>query len=117
VQQRFEDLGTPLIDVEFVVLDFETTGGSPADDRVTEVGAVKIRGGEVIGTFQTLVAAQSWVLSYTPKVHSSHWGFTFRSTWQRSSAFGAGHSVLTHTSTRRMLDLERTFAILSPAKG
>lgn len=55
VQQRFEDLGTPLIDVEFVVLDLETTGGSPADDRVTEVGAVKIRGGEVIGTFQTLV--------------------------------------------------------------
>jgi DNA polymerase III subunit epsilon len=55
VQQRFEDLGTPLIDVEFVVLDLETTGGSPTDDRVTEVGAVKIRGGEVIGTFQTLV--------------------------------------------------------------
>jgi len=55
VQQRFDDLGTPLIDVEFVVLDFETTGGSPADDRVTEVGAVKIRGGEVLGTFHTLV--------------------------------------------------------------
>jgi len=55
VQQRFEDLGTSLIDVEFVVLDLETTGGSPTDDRVTEVGAVKIRGGEVIGTFQTLV--------------------------------------------------------------
>jgi DNA polymerase-3 subunit epsilon len=55
VQQRFDDLGTPLIDVEFVVLDLETTGGSPTDDRVTEVGAVKIRGGEVIGTFQTLV--------------------------------------------------------------
>jgi DNA polymerase III subunit epsilon len=55
VQQRFEDLGTPLIDVEFVVLDFETTGGSPTNDRLTEVGAVKIRGGEVIGTFQTLV--------------------------------------------------------------
>jgi DNA polymerase-3 subunit epsilon len=55
VQQRFEDLSTPLIDVEFVVLDLETTGGSPADDRVTEVGAVKIRGGEVTGTFQTLV--------------------------------------------------------------
>jgi DNA polymerase III subunit epsilon len=55
VQQRFDDLGTPLIDVEFVVLDLETTGGSPANDRVTEVGAVKIRGGEVLGTFHTLV--------------------------------------------------------------
>jgi len=55
IQQSFDDLGTPLIEVEFVVLDFETTGGSPGDDRITEVGAVKVRGGEVVGTFQTLI--------------------------------------------------------------
>src|SRR4029453_4256756 len=55
VQQSFDDLGAPLIEVEFVVLDFETTGGSPADDRITEVGAVKVRGGEVVGTFHALV--------------------------------------------------------------
>jgi DNA polymerase-3 subunit epsilon len=55
IQGRLDDLGTPLVNVEFVVLDLETTGGSPANDRITEVGAVKIRGGEVIGTFQTLV--------------------------------------------------------------
>ncbi|MFL6296855.1 MAG: DEDD exonuclease domain-containing protein [Actinomycetes bacterium] len=55
IQGRLDDLGTPLVDVEFVVLDLETTGGSPANDRIAEVGAVKIRGGEVIGTFQTLV--------------------------------------------------------------
>ncbi|HTF60374.1 MAG TPA: exonuclease domain-containing protein, partial [Actinomycetes bacterium] len=47
IQGRLDDLGTPLVDVEFVVLDLETTGGSPANDRITEVGAVKIRGGEV----------------------------------------------------------------------
>jgi len=46
IQGRLDDLGTPLLDVEFVVLDLETTGGSPANDRITEVGAVKIRGGE-----------------------------------------------------------------------
>lgn len=51
---RFEDLGTPLCDVTFVVVDLETTGGS-ADDSITEVGAVKVRGGEVIGEFGTLV--------------------------------------------------------------
>jgi DNA polymerase-3 subunit epsilon len=55
IQGRLDDLGTPLLNVEFVVLDLETTGGSPANDRITEVGAVKVRGGEVLGTFHTLV--------------------------------------------------------------
>jgi DNA polymerase III subunit epsilon len=55
VQIAFEDLGTPLRDVTFVVVDLETTGGAPADAGITEIGAVKVRGGEVIGSFQTLV--------------------------------------------------------------
>ncbi len=55
MQATFDDLGTPLADVTFCVVDLETTGGSPADDRITEVGAVLLRGGECLGTFQTLV--------------------------------------------------------------
>jgi DNA polymerase-3 subunit epsilon len=55
VQRSFEDLGRPLCDVTFVVLDLETTGTSPAACAITEVGAVKVRGGELLGTFQTLV--------------------------------------------------------------
>lgn len=55
VQRSFDDLGTPLSAVTFVVLDLETTGGSPADCEITEIGAVRVRGGEVLGTFQTLV--------------------------------------------------------------
>ena len=54
-QRRFEDLGTPLSDVTFVVIDLETTGGSPTNDRITEVGAVKVRGGECLGTLQTFI--------------------------------------------------------------
>jgi DNA polymerase III subunit epsilon len=54
-QPSFDELGAPLHTVTFVVVDLETTGGSPRDDRVTEVGAVKIRGGEVVGEFATLV--------------------------------------------------------------
>lgn len=54
-QRSFDDLGTPLADVTFCVLDLETTGGSPQTCHITEVGAVKVRGGEVLGTFQTLV--------------------------------------------------------------
>lgn len=54
-QTSFAELGTPLFSTTFVVLDIETTGGSPDGDRITEVGALKVRGGETIGTFQTLV--------------------------------------------------------------
>ena len=54
-QPSFDDLGRNLIDTTFVVLDLETTGGSPTDSAITEIGAVKVRGGEVIGEFQTLV--------------------------------------------------------------
>jgi DNA polymerase-3 subunit epsilon len=50
-----EDLGTPLSEVTFVVVDLETTGGSPKDSAITEIGAVKVRGGVVLGEFQTLV--------------------------------------------------------------
>src|SRR5205085_4944714 len=39
----------------FVVVDLETTGGSPASCAITEIGAVKVCGGEVLGEFQTLV--------------------------------------------------------------
>ncbi|MGJ7441420.1 DEDD exonuclease domain-containing protein [Aquipuribacter sp. MA13-6] len=55
VQGSFEDLGRPLHETTFCVVDLETTGGSPADDAVTEIGAVKVRGGEVVGELQTLV--------------------------------------------------------------
>jgi len=54
-QGTFDELGTPLAEVTFVVVDLETTGGSPADCGITEVGAVKVRGGEVLGEFHTLV--------------------------------------------------------------
>jgi DNA polymerase-3 subunit epsilon len=55
VQGTFDDLGTALADVTFVVVDLETTGGSPVDSAITEIGAVKVRGGERLGEFQTLV--------------------------------------------------------------
>ncbi len=45
----------PLRETTFVVIDLETTGASPVSDRITEIGAVKVRGGEVIGEFATLV--------------------------------------------------------------
>lgn len=46
---------TPLHEVEFVVLDLETTGMSPGPASITEIGAVKYRCGERLGIFETLV--------------------------------------------------------------
>lgn len=54
-QLSLDDLGTPLSEVTFCVIDLETTGGSADLCGITEIGAVKLRGGECIGTFQTLV--------------------------------------------------------------
>src|SRR5205085_7188967 len=52
---RMLDPATPLSEVTFCVVDLETTGGSAADSAITEVGAVRYRGGERLGTFHTLV--------------------------------------------------------------
>jgi DNA polymerase-3 subunit epsilon len=55
-QRSFDELGRPLRDVTFCVVDLETTGGSAEGGAmITEIGAVKVRGGEILGEFQTLV--------------------------------------------------------------
>jgi DNA polymerase-3 subunit epsilon len=54
-QMTFDDLGPALHQVTFVVVDLETDGGSPSDAGITEIGAVKVQGGEVVGQFQSLV--------------------------------------------------------------
>jgi DNA polymerase-3 subunit epsilon len=55
VQGTLDELGEPLRDTTFVVVDLETTGGSPDGAGITEIGAVKLRGGETVGEFHTLV--------------------------------------------------------------
>jgi DNA polymerase-3 subunit epsilon len=48
----------------FVVVDLETTGGAPDGGGITEIGAVKVRGGEVLGEFGTLVNPQERVPAF-----------------------------------------------------
>ncbi|MCW2830989.1 MAG: exnuclease protein [Aeromicrobium sp.] len=65
VQGSFDELGRPLSDVTFCVVDLETTGGSAARGaKITEFGAVKVRGGEVLGEFQTLVNPDESIPAY-----------------------------------------------------
>lgn len=54
-QRTFDELGTPLSETTFCVLDLETTGGNRDHDLITEIGVVKVRGGQCLGTFHTLV--------------------------------------------------------------
>ena len=47
---------TRLSDTTFAVIDLETSGGSPRSGAgITEIGVVKVRGGVVLGTFQSFV--------------------------------------------------------------
>ena len=39
----------------YIAFDLETTGLRPASDRILEIGAVKVEGGEVTGTYETLI--------------------------------------------------------------
>jgi DNA polymerase III epsilon subunit family exonuclease len=51
--------------VKFVVLDLETSGGAPhLGAAITEIGAVKVLGGEVLDTFSTLVNPRHPIPSY-----------------------------------------------------
>ncbi|MFC0100097.1 DEDD exonuclease domain-containing protein [Micromonospora marina] len=49
------DPALPLYATTFVVVDLETTGGTPDGGGITEIGAVKVRGGEELGVLATLV--------------------------------------------------------------
>ena len=64
-QATIEDLGRPLVRTTFVVLDLETSGGAPhLGAHITEIGAVKVRGGEVLGKFQTFINPETPIPSF-----------------------------------------------------
>ena len=49
------EAGVHPLEDEWVALDVETTGLSPEDDEIIEVGAVRFRGAETLDTFHSLV--------------------------------------------------------------
>ena len=46
------------LDEDFVVFDIETTGFSPVNNKIIEIGAVKVSGGEVVDHFSCFVNPQ-----------------------------------------------------------
>lgn len=56
-------------DATVVALDTETSGAYPIGDEIVEVGAVKWRGGQVVGEFQSLIRPSRPIPDYIIKVH------------------------------------------------
>ncbi|MBK6751005.1 MAG: 3'-5' exoribonuclease [Acidobacteria bacterium] len=53
-----------LENTEFVVFDLETTGAKAPPCRITEIGAYRVKGGEVLDKFHTLVNPQTPIPSF-----------------------------------------------------
>jgi DNA polymerase III epsilon subunit family exonuclease len=45
----------PFDEIDFVIVDVETTGWSPDEARITEIGAVRVSAGHELGQFSSLV--------------------------------------------------------------
>src|ERR1035437_3516114 len=59
-------------DASFVVVDVETTGLSPASNRITEIAMVRVVGGALADSFQTLINPEQ----YIPPFITQHTGIT-----------------------------------------
>ncbi|MGG5462310.1 PolC-type DNA polymerase III [Clostridium sp. B9] len=63
VEGYLADNGTPIVinghdesfDDEYIVFDIETTGFSSKNDKIIEIGAVKLKDGEIVDTFSSFV--------------------------------------------------------------
>lgn len=55
-------------DQVYVVVDVETTGGRPGLHRVTEIGAVKLQNGEIIGEWSSLINPQRSIPSNITRI-------------------------------------------------
>ncbi len=60
---------TQMKNITFVIFDTETTGFSPAKDRLVEIGAVKVRNGKKLGEKTWLLNPQRYIPWYVQNVH------------------------------------------------
>lgn len=66
---RMPAANTQMKSITFVVFDTETTGFSPAKDRLVEIGAVKVLDGKVLGEKTWLINPQRYIPGYVQNVH------------------------------------------------
>lgn len=98
------DPSTPVNHVIFVAFDTETTGFSPKNERIVEIGAVRFRGdGEILAVTNWLINPEMPVPFYATEVH----GITtemvsnapvFAAVWPEFAAFCEGNVLLAHNA-------------------
>lgn len=82
-----EQGGRPLDALSYVVVDVETTGGSPlGGDRITEFCAVTVRNGDIADVFETLVNPQRPIPAPVTRVTRITWDMVSRAPTMRDLA-------------------------------
>jgi DNA polymerase-3 subunit epsilon len=94
-----------LRDLAYVVVDVETTGTRAlADDRITEVAAVRVRGGEIVDVFESLVNPERSIPRFATALTRITWDMVkgaprFADVAPRLSAALDGNLFVAHNAT------------------
>lgn len=65
---KIQDMKTELLfPDDYAVLDLEMTGLEAGKDEITEIGIVKVRQGEIVDTFETLIRPKQYIKGYIAK--------------------------------------------------
>lgn len=111
VMEGVPKLTTPLSDITIVVFDTETTGFSPTKDRIVEIGAIKIRNGEIVEERDWLINPQQAIPARVTKVHGISDAMvkdkpTFDKVYEEFQAF-VGDAILVAHNARFDVDMMR----------
>src|SRR5690242_13594696 len=97
----------------WAVIDIETTGVSPANDEIIDVGFLQFEGTKLVRTYSSLVRAQNPVSSFITKltgitneqlVHAPTWDQV-----ENEVMTLEGHALLAHNASFEKGFLERYF--------
>jgi DNA polymerase-3 subunit epsilon len=90
--------------VTYVVVDVETTGGSPmGGDRITEFGAVTVAGGQIVDVYETLVNPERPIPAQVSRLTRITWDMvrrapTIREVAPRIADVLRGHLFVAHNA-------------------
>ena len=86
---------------EFTVIDFETTSKDPSRAEIIDIGAVRVRDGQLLGEYGTLVRPRSEIPMAASEVHGIHNEDvanerSFREVWPEFRAFCGDLTLVAH---------------------